>query len=954
MYQQIICAALVALTGVAAAQEPRNTSTNHNAPAGKDASGSIRLRYESFDPLAGEPNVPEALRSGANERLWIVQFRGTPTQEGRDAIARCGGEVHRYLPDNAYVVRMGSGSATAVGVLPQVRWIGSYHAAYRLDPALIAALQAGDLGVARYNIVVVDKHNDKPALGANIRALGGAVVSEEQGSLLFSVTLTGAQLQLAAHLDQVLWIDAWSAPENDVDNARIQGGANYVETQGGYSGAPLNVHIYEGIDASHPAFSGPVIPVNSGGASTGHGTNTAGIVFGDGTGNPQFRGFAPDCAKFYTNYSSVTTSRWQVFNDLVNIHNVSHTTASWGDARTLFYTSVSADADDAVFDNDIVWSQSQSNAHNQNSRPQAWAKNVISVGGVQHYNNSNAGDDSWNAGGGSTGPAADGRIKPTLSAYYDNIGTTSQGGGYTTSFGGTSGATPIIAGHNVLAIEMFTDDTGHPGVGQFGNALRSPGQSRHVNRPHFTTLKALQVASATKYDPNLNGNTRMHVGWGFPSLRTMWDDRAKTLIVDETDVLTQSQTTRWDTNVAAGQPTFKAVLNYSEPAANPAAAITLINNLSLRVTDPNGVVYWGNNGLVTSNWSVAGSAANLEDDINPIECVFVQNPAPGVWHVDVIATSIVADNHVETPAVDADYGLVVTGGTAQPATNAYFVNYGQGCAGTTNVVTPCAELNPGGGTLTGLTDTNEYLFVVSGSVGMQVQSFDLFTRSTGGTQVRPVHIYTSLSSGASPVASSTMAIGPTAGFYRANFPTPVSVGSSFYLVIDVSSQNVVVPNLTSGATGVAFYRAPSALNWTYAASVTRPAWRVDCTAGTQYFVPALGHTGAPVLGTSYDLTLSNALASTPALMMTGLSDSTYNSTPLPYALPNAAGCALLAAPMSTTFTFTSANGTATHSMTVPNSPSYIGLDLFHQWAVLDPANGLGIVVSDAGKAHVGT
>ena len=78
----------------------------------------------------------------------------------------------------------------------------------------------------------------------------------------------------------------------------------------------------------------------------------------------------------------------------------------------------------------------------------------------------------------------------------------------------------------------------------------------------------------------------------------------------------------------------------------------------------------------------------------------------------------------------------------------------------------------------------------------------------------------------------------------------------------------------------------------------------------------------------------------------------FNGTPAP--LPNAPGSDLLAAADATQFMFTSATGTATNSLVVPNSTSYIGLELFHQWAVFDAANPLGIVVSDAGKAWLGT
>jgi len=56
---------------------------------------------------------------------------------------------------------------------------------------------------------------------------------------------------------------------------------------------------------------------------------------------------------------------------------------------------------------------------------------------------------------------------------------------------------------------------------------------------------------------------------------------------------------------------------------------------------------------------------------------------------------------------------------------------------------------------------------------------------------------------------------------------------------------------------------------------------------------------------------------------------------------------------ATQFLFTSATGTATYSIAVPNSTSYIGIELFHQWAVFDAVNPLGIVVSDAGMARLG-
>ncbi|MEC8651068.1 MAG: S8 family serine peptidase, partial [Planctomycetota bacterium] len=797
------------------------------------------------------------------------------------------------------------------------------------------------------------------ALAAKIAQLGGAVVDEHFGSLLFTASLTGKQLQQVAGFDEVLWIDRWSAPEEDMDNARIQGGGNYVESQGGFTGAGVNTHIYEGIEASHPDFTGGATAVRSSATAQSHGHATGGIVFGNGSSNPAVRGMAPDAGKFYTNYGTVNSSRWQVFSDLVNIHNVSHTTASWGDARTFFYTSVSAEADDITFDHDICWTQSQSNAGNQDSRPQAWAKNVFSVGGVNHQNDSNPNNDSWQNGGASIGPASDGRIKPTMCAYYDNIGTSDlTSGGYSSSnwtsgFGGTSGATPIVAGHNTLAIEMYTTEVSS-GFGLFGQQLRVPGGTAHQNRPHAPTLKALQVVSGRQYSFTgaSSDNRREHQGWGFPNLQTLYDNRNKTFIVDETDVLTQGQVRSWPIAVAAGEPALKVCLNWLEPAANPASAAHLINNLSLKVTAPSGAVYWGNHNLENGVWSTAGGA---EDNVNSLECVFVQNPQAGNWNVEVFATSVVQDNHVETPAIDADYGLVVVGGQGTQVVFASFSGFGQGCAGSVNIPATCPEMNPNGGTLEGDLRDNEYCYRASTSSPIDIVSFDIYTQTTtGGNLTRPAHIYPDAGGvpGATPIASTTIVVGPTAQFYTATFSSPVPVNGTFYIGLDSSSNNVIISSLTAGTSGVGFYRdqvnGPQA--WTQSGLVDRPSYRVNCTGAGTFLTPAIGNNGLPQLGASYSVTLADAAPNSVAVLASGLSNTTWSGGSLPAPLPGAPGCNLLVDPLVLRSASTSGSGLG---FTVPNNVALEGVEVFHQWAVLDAVNPAGIVLSNAARARIG-
>jgi hypothetical protein len=75
---------------------------------------------------------------------------------------------------------------------------------------------------------------------------------------------------------------------------------------------------------------------------------------------------------------------------------------------------------------------------------------------------------------------------------------------------------------------------------------------------------------------------------------------------------------------------------------------------------------------------------------------------------------------------------------------------------------------------------------------------------------------------------------------------------------------------------------------------------------------------------------------------------------LPIPLVGAPGCDIYAAPQVLQLFVTSGAGTASAPFIVPPTPANIGLSLYHQWAVLDPANPLGIVVSEAGRATIDT
>lgn len=635
---------------------------------------SIDLKYAKFDPLVATPMVPTDMQANQANRMFIVQFETQPLDEFRNAIVALGGEVCSYLPNNAYVVVLPLGAESQVRALEYVRWVGSYQPAYRIEPEVIALLNRGELGIKDYYIQIANPSAErKTQLATDIRKMGGRVIENPAEGALMLVELTPSQVLDVAQLDGVLYFDRRTEVGHDgMVNVRNTSGANYIESIAGYTGQGVIAHVIDsGIRATHNAFDTPInrLTVRTNSGSTSHGTSCSGIVFGNGTGNAAGRGMLPDANAVFTAYATNWAGRLAWTQATVNTFNAVVESNSWGDQLTGSYTTISAQMDEIIFNTDLLICQSMSNAGtNTGVRPQAWAKNIVSVGGVFHQGTATLTDDRW-ANGASVGPAADGRIKPDLAFFYDQITTTSNGSdtSYTNSFGGTSAATPQTAGTFGIFFQMWSN-------GIFGNPAM--GNSVFANRPKSTMARAFMINNAQQYIPGANGNdiTRVRQGWGLPWLQPIYDNRNDVFFINERDALTNLQTRSYKIFVPSGTPSLKTTMIYLDLAAAASANPTRVNDLNLRVTSPTNVVYNGNVGLSAGPWSTSGGAP---DGLNPVENIFVQNPQSGVWTIEVIGANINTDARPETPGVtDADFALVVTGGDAQAPMTSFSVGDG--------------------------------------------------------------------------------------------------------------------------------------------------------------------------------------------------------------------------------------------------------------------------------------
>jgi len=489
---------------------------------------AIALSSFSFDPLSGDAgrrnaDIPDQLRAASDARAFIVQFVTPPLPAYREAIRRLGGTTHQFVPHQALLVRIDPGQLAELTALPFVSWAGPWHPAFRLESFLLEMLSSEktDPTPRRYSIMALERGPAmQQSLAERIERSGGTVILTIPQGFRLEATLTPDQLLDLARTDEVLFIDRWSPPEPDMNNVREVSGANHIETIAGYTGQGVRGEVMDnGLRTTHQDFQGnPPIYHGASWSDFYHGTQTYGINFGDGTGNADARGLLPDGQGIFASYNRVT-NRYTHTAQLVDPegdYRAVFQSNSWGNSPTTTYTTTSAEMDDILFLNDILITQSQSNNGNRSSRPQAWAKNIVSVGGVYHHNTLTRDDDEWSYGA-SIGPAADGRIKPDLCHFYDDTLTTGYTGdtSYDNDFGGTSGATPITAGHFGLLFQMWADGifTGNPGA----------GADVFDSRPHMTTAKALMINSASPYDFSGTGHdlTRVHQGWRIRGDRTV-------------------------------------------------------------------------------------------------------------------------------------------------------------------------------------------------------------------------------------------------------------------------------------------------------------------------------------------------------------------------------------------------------------------------------------------------
>lgn len=677
-------------------------------------SGLIHTTRGVFDPLKSfpfaqtDPSEPDA------QVLGIVQFDARVNLDHIELAEQAGFDVGGYFPDNAIIVRGTPGELAGVSALEGVRWAGPMPREIKTNADFRPA-DAELSGTHGYMFQLLIDSDEQHAVAAVLLSDVGAVEFRRGPGRLVFARLTPAQADVVAASPAIVGATR-VIPREELftGNGRVVSGAAWLAEPaiGGFRGQDvrgeiLDLRIYE-----HPAVdfvpgsptevmlrhTNSIVtpPDPSSGSwdpSEEHGTLVFGIAFGDGTcgaGAPgeSLTGFLPEGQGIFASVYGVTA-----FGTSYDVHTCELVDPA-GPYRAVFQNLSgtrgyeTALVNQTAFDTDLVMIYAHGNFGSQYLSTEGRAKNAVTVSGYDRGITDERTDDAFWSGS-SFGPPPPGRIKPDLIDVASGTTMSGEIGIRTTGFAGTdytcrfepgtSGAAPMTAGQFGLLFQIWaTEEPSLSGENIFGHTLVPGGVFE--NRLSSAGARAAMINTAFQYDwvsgsPANQSFVRNKQGWGATDIGTLYESALWDAIeiVDEADPLPAPSggvvhLNSYSQAVLATDEALHVTVVYSDP---PGVGNGRVNNLDLRVTAPDGTVYWGNQGLDAGIWSTSGGSA---DDVNVVENVRIENPQSGTWTIDVIGTEITADGRRALPSdcdpitvpndgvIDADYGLVVRRG----------------------------------------------------------------------------------------------------------------------------------------------------------------------------------------------------------------------------------------------------------------------------------------------------
>ena len=602
-----------------------NFSANANKYSLKLKSGTVTLDQQ--DQSKNLSKFSEKHQT----KYAIIQFFEIPTQKDKNQLKSNGIELLEYLPNNSFISFIDQVSKLPLSEL-NIRAAVPFLPKYKFSKALNNDNDMpiwADAGNGQVKLMIEPHLNiGKEAFSAFLSEKQLELLNEDPSGSFYEISIAKEKIEEFANFEVVKYLDYIPAPPEKEDlRARGLHRSNMLDSDHPmgrkYNGDGVSLAIADdGTIGPHIDIKGRVTQLTNVDNGGTHGDMTSGIAIGAGNLNPIVTGTATAASLFYYFINGYPHIANAVTN--LNTRGVVVTSTSFSEGCNAGYISTTRTVDQQTRQNpELLHVFSAGNSAGSTCGSNAYGAGIpwgtITGGRKQGKAAIAVANVDYTGvldGSSSRGPAADGRIKPDISAHGRSQLSTAPNNTFQFG-GGTSASAPSIAG---VAVQLYH------GYRELNNG----------NDPESALIKSAMLNSARDVG---NKGPDFTFGWGIVNAHRAIKIIEENRFLDST--ISQGDTNSHSISISNDLEELRLMVYWTDFEASTIAATALVNNLDIKVVTPsNDTIFpWLlDHRPIASNLNTA--AGRGIDSVNNVEQVAIDSAVAGTYKVIVNGTSV--------------------------------------------------------------------------------------------------------------------------------------------------------------------------------------------------------------------------------------------------------------------------------------------------------------------------